>query len=52
MKSKRIQTLAQKGKKLMFPLVSIVLALAISALVIRLIGCWRCAVCWRAALAA
>lgn len=39
MKSKRIQTLAQKGKKLMFPLVSIVLALAISALVIRLIGC-------------
>lgn len=39
MKSKSIQMLAQKGKKLIFPLISIVLALAISALVIQLIGC-------------
>ena len=39
MKAKTIQALAQKGRKLVFPLVSIVLALAISAIIIQLIGC-------------
>lgn len=39
MKAKTIQALAQKGRKLAFPLVSIVLALAISAIIIQLIGC-------------
>lgn len=39
MKAKTIQALAQKGRKLVFPLVSIVLALAISAIIIQLFGC-------------
>lgn len=39
MKTKGIRPLADKGRKLVFPLVSIVLALLISGIIIRLIGC-------------